>query len=145
MNFLVLQLRERVLVLQAVDTENDNGGFDRSYTTLTTIWAGYKPLSFKARYIRGSQIENTPTHEFILRRSSVDSLGNAFSKAFSTAFDSIADFNPLKSDWFLFVERGSSTKGRLFRVHRPEDYDERRVYLKVYAEEIEEQGSGATA
>lgn len=140
--FLANQLRERVSVLEAVETANDDGGFDRSYTTLTTIWAGIKPISLKPRYIRGVQIENTPTHEFILRRDSVSYLNTQFSSAFSSAFDSITDVNPMKSDWYFFVQRGSSSKGRLFRIHGIEDVLERRNHLRVYAEEINEEGTG---
>lgn len=140
--FMAPQLKEKIQIKKAEETHNDDGGFDISYTTLTTIKASFKPLSLKPRYIRGVQIEGTPTHEFIVRRSSVDSLGKNFSSAFSSAFDSIADLNPLKSDYYIFVQRSSSVKGRLFRIHNIEDMEEKRFYLRIYGEEIEEVGSG---
>lgn len=142
MTWLASDLTERIQIRQAVDTPNDDGGYDRSYTTLLTVWSGIKSLSFKSRYFRGEQVEYTATHEFKIRRIAIATLGTTFSSGFGSDFDSIKDLNPLKSDYFIFVQRGSTIKGRLFRIHEVIDKDERREYLRIYAEEIEEVGTG---
>ena len=72
----------------------------------------------------------------------VESLGKSFTKGFSSGFDSIEDLAPLKSQYYLFLQRGSTSKGRLFRIHGIMDANERREYLKIDAEEIEERGTG---
>lgn len=141
--FLASRLKERIQIRKINSiTPNDEGGFNRSYSTLLTIWAGFRPLSGRTKYIRGEQTEFFSTHEFTIRRSAVGNLGKAFSSAFDTNFDCIADLNPLKSDYFIFVQRGSTVKGRLFRINDIEDVNERKEYLIVLAEEIEEVGSG---
>lgn len=149
MTFLVPKLRKRVQVRIPVDTPNDSGGYDRTYTTVDTVWAGFKPKN-QTRYIRGSQTEtlkantqNLATHEFTLRRVAVDTLGRQFGKGFGPGFDSIADLNPLKSEFFFFVQ-DTTVKGRLFRIINIMDHNERKEFLIVRAEEIEEQGIGYT-
>jgi len=145
MTWLIPQLKERVQIGKPVQTANDNGGFDFSFDVLLTIWMGLKPSRFAGRgpeYIRGEQINENITHEFICRKSAVESLGRDFAKGFSEGFDSIEDLAPLKSDYFLFLQRGSAVKGRLFRIHGVTDNKEQREYLKIGAEEIEERGTG---
>jgi head-tail adaptor len=142
MTRLASRLRKRVQFRIAVQTPNTtSGGYDRSYTTLATVWAGFKPL-VKGRYIRGEQIINDATHEFEVRRSAVTTLGKSFSKGFSSGFDSVTDLNIIKSDFFMFVQSSSTVKGRLFRIRSIEDVKERREFFKIDATEIEEQGTG---
>ena len=146
MTFLAPKLRERIEIREAVQTPNDTtGGMDRSYNTITTIWAGIKPVSMsvaQAAYIRGEQVEEVETHIFTVRRTAVSSLGRDFSKAFAGDFDSIEDLSPVKTNWFIFLRKGSANKGRLFKIHRVMDKEERREYLLIMAEEIEEHGTG---
>jgi head-tail adaptor len=146
MTWVVPKLRDRLQIKIPVQTENDAGGFDRSYSTLLTVWGEFKPTKFgfhaQAAYIRGEQIKNVITHEFVIRRSSIASLGKGFSSGFSTGFNQIADLTPLKSDYFLFVQRGSTIKGRVFKVHKIQDHQERREFIILFCEEIEEQGTG---
>lgn len=145
MTWLAPQLDKRIEIRQPIQTPNDEAGMDRSYLTLTTIWAGIKPVSMsaaQAAYIRGEQISEVETHEFIVRRSAVSSLGRDFSTAFSDDFDSIEDLSPLKSNWFIFLRKGSTTRGRLFKIHRVLDKNERGEYLVIRVEEIEEHGTG---
>ena len=85
------------------------------------------------------------THEFTIRRVALNSLGRAFTSAFSTDEDSILDITPLKADYFIFLQAGSTVKGRLFRIHRMLDNDGQGEYVKVRAEEIDEVGTGYTA
>ena len=63
-------------------------------------------------------------------------------KGFSEGFDSIEDLALLKSDYFLFLQQGSTVKGRLFRIHGVSDNKEQREFLEIGAEEIEERGTG---
>ena len=70
---------------------------------------------------------------------------SAFTSAFSTDEDSILDITPLKADYFIFLQAGSTVKGRLFRIHRMLDNDGQGEYVKVRAEEIDEVGTGYTA
>ena len=150
MTFLANKLKERIqirLVIQ--DHNNDNAGFDRTYETIKTIWGGMKALSFVGRggdYIRGQQVnDQIATTIFTFRRNSFDSLGNSFSLGFGEGFFSSSDLNTLKSNYFLFVERGSVVRGRLFKILGIVDKDERREFIKVTATEIEEQGTGYQA
>lgn len=144
MTWLAPKLTQRVQVGKPTQTPNTDGGFDFAFDTLLTIWSGLKPVT-PGQYIRGEQIGEGVTHEFKIRRSAVASLGRVFGKGFDGGFDSIADLAPLKRDYFLFMQRGSMVKGRLFRIKDVKDNDERREYLRVRAEEIEERGSGYPA
>lgn len=145
MAWLANRLRERVQIRQPVQTENaTTGGFDRSYTTLLTIWAELIPIKESA-YRRQEQIKFEETHELTCRRVAVETLGFSYSKGFSTGFDSIYDFAVLKSSFYVFVQRGSTVKGRLFRIRDVKDVKERREYLEIRLEEIEEAGTGSTA
>ncbi len=105
----------------------------------------FEPSKFAGRgsaYVRGEQINESITHELKVRKSAVSSLGRNFAKGFASGFDSMEDLSSLKADYFLFVERGSTSKGRLLRIHNVIDNKEQREYLKVFAEEIEERGTG---
>ena len=146
MTWLTPKLNKRVQVRIPVQTPSGSGGYDRSYTTVDTIWAGFKPVN-QTQYIRGSQtesrksMENLGTHEFTLRRVAVDTLGRGFGKGFGSGFDSIADLRSLKSEFFFFVQ-DTAVKGKLFRIITVMDHKERKEFLIVRAEEIEEQGTG---
>lgn len=144
MTWLAPKLRERVQIGKPTQTANSAGGFDFDFDTLLTIWAGLKSVT-PGQYIRGEQIGEGITHEFTIRRIAVASLGRDFGKGFGSGFDSIEDLAPLKTDYFLFLQRGSTVKGRLFRIKNVKDNDERREYLRVQAEEQEERGSGYPA
>jgi len=145
MTWLIPQLNERVQIGTPKQTANDTGGFDFSFDVLLTVWMGVKPSRFAGRgtkYIRGEQVNENVTHEFMCRISAVESLGRSFDRGFSEGFDSIEDLILLKSDYYLFLQRGSTVKGRLFRIHGGTDNKEQREYLKIDAEEIEERGTG---
>lgn len=144
MTWLAPKLRERIEIRQATQEPNAAGGMTRGYTTIATIWAGIKPVGLttaQAAYIRGEQIADVETHEFIVRRSAVSSLGRDFGDGFGDGFDGIADLAPLKSEWFIFLQRGA-TKGRIFKIERIVDNDERREFLAIKTREVEEIGTG---
>jgi len=144
------KLRNRVAIKKAIQTPNiTSGGFDRSYSTLHTVWMGCEPINpYKpvGEYIRGVQTMEKPTHTFVVRISAMDDVvGRGFSTGFSTGFNRILDLMSLKSDYFLFMHRGSSVKGRLFRMLTIGDMFENKNYYIILAKEMEEQGSGYTA
>jgi len=143
------KLRHRVTIKKVIQTPNDDGGFDRSYTTLHTVWMEVNPISEKSpygEYIRGVQTDERATHRFKARVNAMDSIiGRSFSLGFSTGFDVIIDMTTLKSDYFLFVQRNTSAQGRLFKIHKIGNEEELNNYYVILAEEIEEQGVGYTA
>ena len=162
MSWISADLRERVQLLipnqkpredsgsldllfgNAVGDSFEFGPFD-NLVPVKTIWMGFKPISFQGRgsqYVRGEQINENITHEFKVRKIAVDDLGKQFSTSFDSGFKFMPDMISIKSNYFLFVERGSSVKGRLFRIHDVVDNREDREYLKIGAEEIEERGTG---
>lgn len=149
MTWLASELRYRVQILVGDQDENDtSGGFDRTYTLLNTVWMGIKGVTYSIRsggeYTRYVQTEYTPTHEFKVRQSALSSMGVAFSSAFDSSFDTVEDIFSLKKDYFLLVEKGSSYKGRLFRIQKIKRADERNEYFKILAIELEERGTGIT-
>ena len=70
-------------------------------------------------------------------------LFRSFAISFSDAFDSIEDLNPLKSYYFIFLQRGSTVKGRLYQIEAVEKDDEFREHILFRCKEIEEKGTGA--
>ncbi len=92
--------------------------------------------------IRQESIDDTYTVEIKVRKSSVDRLGTEFSTAFSEAFDSIPDINPIKSEYFCFIEAGNSYKGRLFKVMGTRLDERNNEYVIVRLKEEEEHGTG---
>lgn len=125
----------------------EDGGFDY-LAPLKTIWMGCKPVGYKgtgSKYIRGRQVGENVTHEFICRHLSVAHFGKKFSKGFDSGYKQMADLGPLKADWYLFLENGSSVKGRLFKIDSMINVNEQDEYLSIAAEEVEERGTGYPA
>jgi hypothetical protein len=161
MSWICSDLREQVQILIPDQYPNDNGSLDLLFgnsmgegfafgpfsnlVPVKTVWMGFKPVSFVGRggqYIRGEQVNENVTHKFKVRRVAVDDLGKQFGNGFGSSFKFMADLMGLKSDYFLFVERSSAAKGRLFRIHDITDNREDREYLWIEAEELEEKGTG---
>lgn len=161
MTWLVPKLSKRVQILIPSQRPNESGGFDFTFGSpasdafdfnefdnlapVLTIWMGMNPVSFKgsgAKYIRGEQVNEAITHEFVCRSLSVASLGKEYGLGFSDAFKFMASLNSLKSDYFLFVQKSSKVKGRLFKIHDVKDPKEMDEFLSISAEEIEERGTG---
>jgi head-tail adaptor len=137
------ELRYQLQVREPSQTEESSGGLDLDFTTLKTIWAGIRRVS-PNKYVRYTSTEDigSISHEIVVRRNAVDDLHTSFTKGFSSGFDSVADLMPLKSTMFFFLEQGSTVRGRLFRIVRTMDIDERRETLLALCEEIEERGTG---
>jgi hypothetical protein len=146
MTWLAPHLDKRVQIGTASQTPNSSGGFDFVFNSLLTIWMGMKPISpgeyMRSRYIRGVQTEETTTHRFIARQTALASLGKEFGRAFGSGFKSIQDFTMIKSDYFMFVQGGSTVRGRLFRIRDIMDNKEQGEYFHISSEEIEQQGTG---
>lgn len=144
MTYLANKLKRRVEIRKSVQTPNDEGGYDRSYETLLTIWGGVEPIKANP-YIRGTNSEEkTSSHKFTFRSIALSTLGKTFSFGFSMGFDVIADLNLLKAEFFLFLKK-DGVKGKLFRVNNIKNEGERNEFLTVLAEEIEEYGTGYNA
>ncbi len=161
MSWLAPELNKRVQILTARLSPNEDGGGDLLFGTptggafnsdefnqlapLLTVWMGMDTVGFKGtgtKYIRGEQVNEDITHEFKVRSIAVAQLGKQYSLGFSIAYKFMPNLVGLKSDYYLFVEQGSSVKGRLFRIHNVTDNKEQREYLRVTAEEVEERGVG---
>lgn len=161
MTWICADLNERVQILIPDQVPNDNGSLDLLFgnamsegfafgpfdnlTPVKTIWMGLKPVSFQGRgsqYIRGEQINENITHSFKCRKISIEDLGHQFGIGFSSSFKFMSDLMSLKSNYFLFLESGSSVKGRLFRIHDVVNRKEDNEYYNIGAEEIEEKGTG---
>lgn len=145
MSFLAKKLKRRIQILEAVETENEFGGFTRNYNKIITIWCQVKSISEYVKAVsavRGSNINERGTHEFMVRMSAVNILGKGFESGFGAGFNVIADSNPVKSDYYLMLEQGSGVKGRLFRVKATRQDEVNKEFLKITAEMIEEKGTG---
>ena len=143
MSWLTPKLNRRIQIKKVDDLNpNSDGGFDRdTYTTLLRIWAGVKPIT-PGYFTRGLQTEEKITHNFIVRRIAVSSLGGHFAIAFGDGFKNSSDLHPIKNDFFIFLECGSSAIGRFFKIKNITNADERNEYLILSAEEMEEVGTG---
>lgn len=147
MGYMAPKLKQRIQICIPVETPNDRGGMDRTYETLLTVWAERKSLLTKfyhyVSFIRGQNVkDDLVTEAFVVRNEAVRSLGREYSKAFYASFDSIEDLNPLKSNYYILEQRGSTVKGRLYRIEAVEKDDEFREHILFRCKEIEEKGTG---
>ena len=69
--------------------------------------------------------------------------GKQVNSAFDSAFDNIEDLAPLKSEYFLFLQKGSTVKGRRFRIISIQRDDNFSELMKLGVKELEESGTGA--
>jgi len=142
MTYLAPKLNRRVHICEPVQTANVDGGFDRSYTVLKTIWAGVKAISANSftAYVRGVNSQVAVSHEFTVRQSAIV---GPYDKGFSAAFE-IGDDTILfpKSEYYIWMYETSSTRGRYFRIVGATKADERNEYVKILTKEEEEYGTG---
>jgi len=145
MSWILPQLTTQVQIGKPIQTANAEGGADFSFENLMTVWMGFKPIGYKTsgiKYVRGKQVNTEATHEFKVMALEFELLGHEFVTAFGIGFKGTETLSPLKSDYFLFVQKDTSTKGRLFRVHEVQSVQEESEYFSIIAEEIEEHGVG---
>jgi head-tail adaptor len=140
------KLNKRVQIQQATQTPADSGLLELTYTTIKTIWAEVKNIersSLFAMSVRGVNTqEGKDTHQFRIRANSLYGIGNETSKAFASAFVNMQDINQAKSNYFLFLQHGSTVKGRRFRIRGMQLDESHAEYIRIFAEEIEEEGTG---
>lgn len=168
MSYIAHELNRRVQILQSIDLPNSVGGFDRSYKQLTRVWCRVRTINefgivAGITNVRGQNTSDFESHELKMRRDSVisaisrafgdgfgdgfssqgsNNLGKSFTSAFDQSFDSIIDISPVKSEYFVFLEEGSQTKGRLLRINKVLRDETYKKYIKLKCCEIEEEGTG---
>lgn len=125
MTWLVDKLSRRIEFMQQEQTAASDGSYTQQYKVLAKVWAGCEPLSANAaKYIRGVQVEDGPTHKFTVRRSipmGVDVYGTGF----------------VKADNFIFLlSTHQGTIGRLFRILTAANNMEQDEFIEVIAKEM---------
>lgn len=105
MTWLASKLNRRILFLEQAQDPNSAGGLTQTYKQLAKCWASCEPVSTSAgSYVRNVQVEDAPTHKFMVRRSvpaGVDTYGEGV----------------VKSTNFVYLLTGNTpTTGRLFRI-----------------------------
>ncbi len=149
MGYMAPKLKQRIQIQTSNQEPNNRGGFDITYTTLTTIWARISHVSnTSAKFVRAIMFQNANpeeivTHEFTVRLSAIKYFGKQVSGAFDSAFDNIEDLAPLKNEYFLFLQKGSTVKGRRFRIISIQRDDAFSELMKIGVKELEESGTGA--
>jgi head-tail adaptor len=148
MGYIASKLKQRIQIQTPVQTPGGRGELALSYEIILNIWAELIPVSSRMTAfvdaIRGQNANtiDTVTHNFRVRYEAVKYLGKQFGKGFGPGFDSIEDLAPLKSEYFVFMQRGSTIKGRRFRIRTIERDDQFREFIRIGCQEIEETGTG---
>lgn len=147
MTWLAPKLDRRIQIQKPIQSAAAYGALETTYTTLKTIWAEVKPVSDNSRRfavsIRGQNAtDEIETHIFTVRMAALKGLGTEQGKAFSSAFDTIDDINQIKSNYFIFLNTGSSVKGRRFRIKGARLDESRDEYVSIFASELSEEGTG---
>lgn len=144
MSFLTPKLKRRIEIQRVKSLDPfESGALENNYETIATIWAQIKSLSDYVKAIRGQNTSTSlETHIFIVRKASVKSLGVSNSDAFSIDFDTNADINSIKSEYFIFLKKGETGRGRRFKVMGTFLDEVNQEFVKVEATEIEEVGTG---
>jgi hypothetical protein len=146
MTWLAPKLDKRIQIQQPTQTAASSGALEVTYTTIKTIWAQLKPVNRFNAYtaiIRGQNTnEGTETHVITVRSSALIGLNREWSRAFSSAFDNLDDISQIKSNYFIFLNHGSSVKGRRFVIKGIQLDEENEEYVKIYVEQMEEAGTG---
>lgn len=166
MKYLASQLKHRFQLLQAVQGAG-RLAFKLEYKRLIRLWGGIKNRNEGGinglQPIRHGNVGTIDTHEVILRYTSIygrrsqafgdgygDSydankskgLSKAFDLAYSDEYDSILDFNPIKTEYFIYMEGNSPYQGRIFKINRVIRDDQYKEYIKIMVTEQEERGTG---
>jgi len=167
MTRLAKDLKNRVWILKPTKAVNAAGGFDRSYDKLIQVWSQLKPIAQASRdishfaaYIRGTQVQSVATHKMKVRRVAVEDIGAQFSSSFNRGFARAGSLQILKSEYYVFAERGDpggdfgagfsigfnqteGLVGDLYRIVAGVDNNSDHEYLEIRLKEVEEQGTGA--
>ena len=126
MTWLVDRLSRRIEFMTQEQTPATDGSYTQQYKVLGKVWAGFEPLSANAaKYIRGVQTEDGPTHKVTVRRS------------IPMGVATVEQGGYVKGDNFIFllsVHQG--TIGRLFRILTAMNNLEQDEYLEVIVKEM---------
>jgi head-tail adaptor len=141
MSYLAPTLKHRIQIRKAVQTPNDAGGADQTYETITTLWADIKGMSDYIKAVRGANGQDADSHRIKVRTCGVMNLGRAFSVGYVSGYKG-EDIYPLKADYFIFDQKGVTTKGRLFRITGVRLDEDDSEFVEMTAKEIEETGTG---
>ena len=149
MSWIAPKLSKKVQILIPSQEPNASGGFNFGFSSgeafgsnsfdnlqsLVSVWMGLAPVGWKGsglKYIRGKQVSETVSHEFIVRYLAVANLGKQLSNAFSIAFKVMADLGMLKPNYYLFLQKNDSVvEGRLFRIDSIINVHEADEYLSI--------------
>jgi hypothetical protein len=172
MAYIAGKLKHRITIMRGVDIPNDNGGFDRGYEKLVSLWSWKKQIGAYLMLIRSQNVEkynsNAPisSDEFGVRWNSVisklyrtfsrgfdegldsfekDGMGRSFSGGYDNGYDSLIDMYPIKSDYFVFLQNGNvdAYRGRRYKINRIVRDDNLKEFVILQCSEIEEVGLGA--
>ncbi len=140
--WLAPKLKQRIQIQKPIQTAKASGLTATTYETLATIWAAVEPVSDYLQAVRGVQNAETPTHKFKIRAVAISVLGKAFEVGFDTGYKNMSDINQIKSDWFLFMEQGSTAKGTRYRIKGMQRDDSCHEFINILAKEYQEAGTG---
>jgi head-tail adaptor len=116
------------------------------YTTLKTVWCYVMETradDFVEAIRKMNQAEDSPTHKIMVRWESIKNLNVAFASSFDESYDTLIDIMPLKSDYYLFLEKdGKSYKGRRLKINNIALDEMNSEYVLIRATQIEEVGTG---
>jgi hypothetical protein len=137
MTWIAPKLNRRIDICKPIQTADSDGGFELTFEVVVSVWANIKPVSANpfSRWIRGMQVNENPTHTFMIRSCALEVIKNKTGEK---------TLNPLKSNYFIFLREGNenaSTKGRRFAIREVVNVDERREYYILSAEELNEEGT----
>ncbi len=144
--FLANKLKHRIQIQTVEQTANsETGNLDRTYTTILRIWSAIEEDKLQ-RYInvtRGVQTESSKSpFIFIVRRDAIKGLGAQFASAFDISIKSMSDINQIKIEYFLLHEQGSQIKGIRYIIKGIIPDLNKKEILKIYADQLEEVGTG---
>jgi hypothetical protein len=112
--------------MQQEQLDATDGSYTQKYKALAKVWAGVDPISASAAaYIRGVQINDSPTHKFTVRRSVPMGVATAEVGGF------------VKADNFIFLlSSNPGTVGRLFRILAAANNMEQDEFIEIMAKEM---------
>lgn len=147
MTWFAPKLGKRIDLQLPIQTPNElTGALEETYTTIRTIWAEVTALSrynMGVAIIRGQNTgQGVETHKITVRSAALAGLGKEQGTAFAGSFDSVDDLYAIKSNYFIFLRSGSENKGRRFKIRSAALDEARSEYVIIYAEEMEEVGTG---
>ena len=146
MSNLIPKLKHRIIICTPVQTPASDGSIEFTYSEILSCWAGIETVGRYFQYVRplrgvNSDIEEVPTHDFIIRKNSAQ-IGAIFGPGFGDGFDEAVDLNPVKTDMFIFLQGDATYKGRRFKVLGTRLDENWKEYIKIESQEMFEEGTG---